>query len=703
MTHSNKKMAIYLLLLIVMTASVFGIARINDNLRVIGDVNITENVTLDLFKTCVLKTNSIGGVFCGTIDAPSNATIFINWSQVLALNNDTILRTGNITKIVSGSLHLNEDNFFNDDWVLYDGSSYTFSFNESQLSTKYYGISSYSSIAGTITGNIASTIHNDGNYDGITLNITEVAGSPGLDVRFNFSGITSFSQGIMRYYTSSLSGDFPIVQLWSYNDFVWEDYPEVTESDSFATIEQGVFDVSSHISGGIVQMRIYKESNGNINNDYYVDWVSIAKGFGVPTGEEIDPLSVHKTSINTTELFYSDVLNINMSWLNNLIGINPTNDSISIDWDQANINNDTIIRVGNTSWIDQSITHPVNPTNASIVVNSTAWNLTSKGIVTADQKMHVGIGTASPSAPLHLSDGTASGISSTPAGYASLLITDDAIPLIYMEDTGATSGQRVMRTDWSGGIWSLGSMNDAANAWVTEKIINIKYDGKIGIGTNAPDGLLHIEDASAASVPRFIIQNDAKTYDWRIRGDSFDQLVLSIQGTDHLIIYDDAIMQYAYGFNGNTLGTDSDSYIKGDNDDNLFYVDAGQDMVGIGTNTPSVKLDVVGAIKSSTYYIKSVENGIIASTTQSQGQQPLTKDINQIAVNNLDDVVTLPSAVEGRVVIVINNGAENGQIFSASGDYIDETQNGVVAINTYESKTFACYDTDKWWMTSATT
>lgn len=45
----------------------------------------------------------------------------------------------------------------------------------------------------------------------------------------------------------------------------------------------------------------------------------------------------------------------------------------------------------------------------------------------------------------------------------------------------------------------------------------------------------------------------------------------------------------------NDSGADSDFRVEGDTDANLIFADASTDRVGIGTNTPSVKLDVAGA------------------------------------------------------------------------------------------------------------
>lgn len=47
----------------------------------------------------------------------------------------------------------------------------------------------------------------------------------------------------------------------------------------------------------------------------------------------------------------------------------------------------------------------------------------------------------------------------------------------------------------------------------------------------------------------------------------------------------------------NETGADVDFRVEGDTDANLLFVDASTDMVGIGTATPTVKLDVSGAVK----------------------------------------------------------------------------------------------------------
>jgi len=89
--------------------------------------------------------------------------------------------------------------------------------------------------------------------------------------------------------------------------------------------------------------------------------------------------------------------------------------------------------------------------------------------------------------------------------------------------------------------------------------------------------------------------------------------------------------------------------------------------------------------------------GITASTTQTQGQQPLVSRINEVStVANTGDVVTLPSAVAGMVVTVINNGANTLGIFPASGDDNGSGVDTVTNLASGSNVTVAAIDTTTW-------
>ncbi len=89
----------------------------------------------------------------------------------------------------------------------------------------------------------------------------------------------------------------------------------------------------------------------------------------------------------------------------------------------------------------------------------------------------------------------------------------------------------------------------------------------------------------------------------------------------------------------------------------IFYNDSGGSLAEV--------FSMAGA------FIKLSAATHIASTTQTQGQTPMAVMFNLVAtVANNNDAVTLPAAVQGRCVFVLNMGASTLQVFPASGDAI---------------------------------
>lgn len=267
-------------------------------------------------------------------------------------------------------MRLDGSNWNGDSWITWADPNFVF--NESKLATTYYNATESDAITGTVdAGTLADTQHDNGIYDGITFNFSEASGSPALDLRINFTDITSFNQGVMRYKTSSLSGAFPIIQMWNYGISAWEDYPAMATSLVFATITQQVFDATEHIGAdGIVQMRIYKASNGNTGNRYYVDWITISAGFGTPSGEEIDPYSWHKDVEDSGD--YNTTGNVTAAYFvgdgSLLSGVTGTTDWTNVCfWNETTMNS-TYLLVGEnltiTDW-----------TNVGFI-NDSVWNNT---------------------------------------------------------------------------------------------------------------------------------------------------------------------------------------------------------------------------------------------------------------------------------------------------------------------------------------
>jgi len=88
---------------------------------------------------------------------------------------------------------------------------------------------------------------------------------------------------------------------------------------------------------------------------------------------------------------------------------------------------------------------------------------------------------------------------------------------------------------------------------------------------------------------------------------------------------------------------------------------------------------------------------ITASTTQTQGQQPLTAKYNQISVcANDNDTVTLPAALAGHSCIVQNDGAKTLQIFPASGETLGQGINEAITLPTLKTSIFFCSVDGTW-------
>ena len=94
----------------------------------------------------------------------------------------------------------------------------------------------------------------------------------------------------------------------------------------------------------------------------------------------------------------------------------------------------------------------------------------------------------------------------------------------------------------------------------------------------------------------------------------------------------------------------------------------------------------------------SVAVGQTANTGSVQGNNPITTEFYEIATcANAGDSCTLPTAVAGQLIIVVNNGANSADVFPASGDKIDGgSANAAFSLAAGANALFICQDGTDW-------
>jgi len=523
------------------------------------------------------------------------------------------------TETDSLSLHLNQDNWNNDsnDWIYWDNPTITF--NESKLSAKYYDGTSSTAIKGIIDGGtLADTQHSDAQYDSVTLNFSEEGGSPGLDLRVNFTGVEDFSRGIMRYKTGSLSGDYPVRQLWNYNTNNWDTLASLSESEDFVVVTMPVFNNVNYIQDGIVQLRLYKSSSGKINNHYYIDWIAMVGGYGIPSGQEIDPLSFHRdaninnsgynitadyffgngsqlTGIDTTETLwnanYSDFLAL--PTLAEILGwsyYNSTNFSISDYYLKSNPFNfwNNTYATFNKTYADTLYTNigsyglgtygyiPMWNDTASLN-NSVIFqdgNNISIGGADATQKFVVDSGNIDIGAffGLRLDNNNRFIKLGNPSSDVSIISVDDNDALAFgqensFSDNGSTFVE-LMRITRKGGTNSP----------------------LIGINTTTPKNTLNI--VGELNVTGVIYGNGSRLTDLNVSEIDLGGYIPYTSSNANVVLG-------AYNFSVDT---------------NVLFIDSSTNRVGIGTISPSVKLEVNGTINASQMLVNGSE--VLTSFTE---------------------------------------------------------------------------------------
>ena len=110
------------------------------------------------------------------------------------------------------------------------------------------------------------------------------------------------------------------------------------------------------------------------------------------------------------------------------------------------------------------------------------------------------------------------------------------------------------------------------------------------------DGTLTLEDGSV-STPGLAFRDDLNTGIFSSAADTFN---VATAGVERMELGATTIF--------NEDGADVDFRIEGDTDANLFYVDAGNERIGIGTSSPSNKLDIHGGSSNTGIVVRSTDD-----------------------------------------------------------------------------------------------
>jgi len=517
-----------------------------------------------------------------------------------------------------------------------DGSSACIHFNDTVgnlIDATYHNPTQAVALIGNIdAGTLANIQHSDAKYDGVTFNFSEVVG--GLDLRINFTGldVDTFSRGIMRYYTSSLKGDFPLVQMWSYGDGAWEDYPSLVESETFAIMTQPVFDGANHIQDGVAQMRIYKPASGNTNNHYYVDWVAIVSGGGLPVGEEVDPVFnvwLHNASLKSN--LNGEIYNITSNWFKGLFNWTVLTNWFS--WDGATLGfNETKLNATIDARASGVEDIWVNGTEAVHIDSKYNQNLNLTGnldvgggvLFVNESAGRVGINTAIPVTALTIVE---SGV--TPeapvVGVATKMVSMQGDGASYYHGKDVTNDiEFLMGTSASGGVFA-GAMT-SHDFWLRTDNVNrmtiLKSSGYVGIGTETPEAQFHSKGPNypTALFERTSTVTDAGRSAIGVRHTTSGNMADGFGSGFTFQIKDAASSVKPIGYIGakrdgadETGGVGISTYSAGTiNWDQLWVDNDGN--VGIGTTTPTYPLEVVGNISDGGKIISIWADSNISAT-----------------------------------------------------------------------------------------
>lgn len=432
---------------------------------------------------------------------------------------------------------------------------------------------------------------------------------------------------------------------------------------------------------------------------------------GLATGST---LSSDLEITTSTPMDYSATTPV-ISWGTTGAGTGPTTDKITWSWNGSGSNGSTYIWEDNGLGVSMSLGFVTGP----ICSFTTAAGLRFQGGTAAanDDISFVNQGTGASGGDIRFQT-AASG-----SGDIDLEVRGSGDLLLDVQGAGALTGNAGGTISFSRGVGagaiSIGSTGTTLSAANFTPVTLSTALGAINLTPVA--GAVNINGAALASVT---INGDGANADTSIQGDTDTQLTywdagnetvtvggnlstgkFNVNGT--IFLNDKLILTQTDGNEYIDSLTDGEVDVEATTSVNTRINGAEQIQVLDGIFQPSTNNDIdlgTASLRFKDSYFsglinRSTEAGITASTTQTQGQGPLTEEVNEVStVANTGDTVTLPTAAAGLKIVIVNNGANAMSIFPASGDDLGAGANTKMTTDLAagDMAIFTAYDATNW-------